>query len=229
MANKGTLFLDEIGNLDYEVQGYLLRALQERKIKRVGGIEEIPVSVRILVASNESLAQAVKEGKFREDLYHRLNEFEIHIPALRERIEDLPAFIRHFIAEANTDLQKSIPGVAENCLQFLLDYDWPGNIRELRNVLRKACLLTEDYGYISKKSLPVEVLLNFRALAPEDASLLHPAEENLDAEHNSKPGIIGPKEIEDALRKVNFNKTKAALILKIDRKTLYNKLKLFAL
>ncbi|MBL7706659.1 MAG: sigma-54-dependent Fis family transcriptional regulator [Taibaiella sp.] len=219
LANNGTLFLDEIGNLDYEVQGFLLRAIQERKIHRVGGTEDIPVTTRIIVASNENLATAVKNGKFREDLYHRLNEFEIVVPPLRYRNEDLPLFIEQFLAETNVELDKNVQTPDEAALNALLHYNWPGNIRELKNVIRRACLLCPDQTAINTDCLPTEVLQN--------ESEQHAGEEEEDAMYarHKKPRDISLKEIEEALKISNYNKSKAAHYLGIDRKTLYNRLK----
>ncbi len=222
LANNGTLFLDEIGNLDYEVQGYLLRAIQERKIRRIGGTEDISVQTRIIVASNENLAAAVKAGKFREDLYHRLNEFEIAVPPLKMRPDDLPIFIDQFVAETNIELGKKVRSPKDATTLFaLLRYNWPGNIRELKNVIRRACLLCPDEAAISIAHLPVEIV-HF-----EEERL-----KNINANEISafmqykKPRNITLKEIEEALKVTNYNKTKAARYLGIDRKTLYNRLRI---
>lgn len=213
LANNGTLFLDEIGNLDYEVQGYLLRAIQERKIRRLGGSREISINTRIIVASNENLAEAVQKGKFREDLYHRLNEFEIVVPPLRSRPEDLPLFIDHFITGTNLELGKTVTAHGPAALELMLQYPWPGNIRELRNVVRRACLLTADGCAISAKELPEEII------KCTDAAPLTPAQPL-----PVKARDITLNKINEALKTVNYNKTKAAKLLGIDRKTLYNKL-----
>lgn len=228
-ADKGTLFLDEIGNLDYEIQTYLLRAIQERKIKKVGGEKEITVNARIIVASNENLAEKVKKGEFREDLYHRLNEFEIVIPSLRERTEDLNLFIKHFIEEVNLDLNKNIPGVDNEAFEILAAYNWPGNVRELKNTIRRACLLTSNDKYISKNAFTCEILhqskpaYTFQELKVADEPEPFSAKAN-----NYLKKLIEKAEFDqimEVLRKVNYNKTKAANLLDIDRKTLYNKLK----
>lgn len=220
LAHNGTLFLDEIGNLDYEVQGFLLRAIQERKIHRIGGTEEIPVHTRIIVASNENLSVAVKNGKFREDLYHRLNEFEIVVPALRTRQEDLPLFIEQFLAETNIELDKHVGAPDEAAFNILLNYSWPGNIRELKNVIRRACLLCPDHRPISTDCLPGEMLhTEYEPFWQEET------EDPMSLRHK-KPRDITLKEIEEALKASNYNKSKAANYLGIDRKTLYNRLKL---
>lgn len=219
LANNGTLFLDEIGNLDYEVQGFLLRAIQERKIHRVGGTEDIPVTPRILVASNENLSAAVKNGKFREDLYHRLNEFEIVVPPLRARQDDLSLFIKQFLAETNIELNKNVHVPDEAAFNALLAYSWPGNIRELKNVIRRACLLCPDHTAINLDCLPEEILhYEWPELNEEEPG------DAMYARHK-KPRDISLKEIEAALKISNYNKSKAAHYLGIDRKTLYNRLK----
>ena len=219
LAHNGTLFLDEIGNLDYDVQSYLLRAIQERKIRKVGGVKEIPVNVRIIVASNENLQELVEAGKFREDLYHRLNEFEIVIPPLRHRKEDMMIFANHFLQETNRELHKSVAGMTKEAEELLLHYEWPGNIRELKNVMRRACLLTEDGAYITKHSLPAAIVLSAAVTTVPMVSKM--------AISAQPARSIGIAEIEKALRTANYNKTKAAMILNIDRKTLYNKLRTF--
>ena len=225
LADNGTLFLDEIGNLNYEIQTYLLRALQEKVIRRLGGTKEVAVNTRIVVASNESLAEAVKSGKFREDLYHRLNEFELSVPPLRERKADLDVFIHHFLKQSAEELEKEIAGIDEQVMVVLNNYDWPGNIRELKNVMRRACLLTPDGQYIQKKVLPPEVwnnLPDIRTAAEQDTNRTPDMEFDLKnvAQRAEYDKIL------EVLKKVKYNKTKAAILLNIDRKTLYNKLKL---
>jgi two-component system response regulator HydG len=225
-ADKGTLFLDEIGNLDYEVQTYLLRAIQERKIRKVGGEKDIHVDVRILVASNENLAEKVKKGEFREDLYHRLNEFEISIPPLRERQKDIQLFIDYFIEEVNGDLNKNIKGIDEEAFELLYNYEWPGNIRELKNTIRRSALMTPHQGYISKEHLPKEFLMGAPMIAPISETQV--TTENPPSHYLKN--LMEQAEIEQImsiLKKVNYNKTKAAVLLNMDRKTLYNKLKKF--
>lgn len=214
LANGGTLFLDEIGNLDYEVQGYLLRAIQERKIRRLGGTAAININTRIIVASNENLAEAVKKGKFREDLYHRLNEFEIVVPPLRSRPDDLPLFIDHFIAGTNIELGKTVKGVAPEALSLMEKYDWPGNIRELRNVIRRACLLTADGNVITVNQLHGAIVKHTEQ-PDRIAAQTFPL----------KARDVTVSKIKEVLRMVKYNKSKAADLLGIDRKTLYNKLK----
>ncbi|MBL7706579.1 MAG: sigma-54-dependent Fis family transcriptional regulator [Taibaiella sp.] len=221
LANNGTLFLDEIGNLDYEVQGYLLRAIQEKKIRRVGGTQEIAIQTRIIVASNENLAEAVQKGTFREDLYHRLNEFEIVVPPLRARATDLPLFIDYFINETNKELGKQVLSPDTEALLMLQCYNWPGNIRELRNIIRRACLLCRDGQALKSEHLPVKILnyMNERKLNFSTGVELPVPVTPVKARE------VTLNKIKEILRMVNYNKTKAARLLGIDRKTLYNRLK----
>ncbi len=156
IANGGTLFLDEVANLSYDIQASLLRAIQEKKIRRVGGDKEIPTDVRIIVASNENLQTAYLNGKFREDLYHRFNEFSIIIPPLRERKEDISVFANHFLAHCNAELGKNITGFDKDVIDLFMQYEWPGNLREMRNVIRKAALLCTASS-INNKSVPTEL------------------------------------------------------------------------
>lgn len=222
-AHNGTLFLDEVGNLDYEVQTYLLRAIQERKIRKIGSEKIIPVNVRIIVASNENLAEKVRKGEFREDLYHRLNEFEITIPALRERKEDLKLFIDHFIKEGNVELGKNISGINDEAFEILNNYHFPGNIRELKNIIRRACLLTGENKLITKNSFPKNILKPVPIISSkviDEFQVNNPKELIKDiTEKVEMDNILA------VLQKVKFNKTQAAALLNIDRKTLYNKLK----
>jgi len=224
MANGGTLFLDEVGNLSYDIQAALLRTVQERKIKRIGSTKEIELDVRIIVATNENLQDAISKGKFREDLYHRFNEFSINLPPISQRGKDILAFADSFLQLANQELNKNIKGFSEEVIDCFLTYNWPGNVRELKNVVRRATLLTET-DEIQLKALPLEI--STYAKAPMLSS-------NNGHEHTerSKPRDLKNAALEaeyetilKVLREVNFNKTKAAKILNIDRKTLYNKMK----
>ncbi len=207
-ADGGTLFLDEVGNLSYENQIQLLRALQERRIKPVGSNTEIEVDVRIISATNEDLLEAVAERRFREDLYHRLNEFSIRIPSLHERKEDLFLFIEYFLNEANSSLGKEVLGLSKEVEEAFKNYDWPGNLRELRNVIKRSVLLTNS-SLIPLEVIPREVIFSQKDKAPAS---------DFSKESNEKQLIL------NALKEADFNKTKAAKLLKITRKTLYNKL-----
>jgi two-component system response regulator HydG len=224
MADGGTLFLDEVANLSYEVQASLLRVIQERKFKRVGGNKETPVDVRIIVASNENLQDAYRKGKFREDLYHRFNEFSINLPALRNRRKDIPLFASFFLEKSKSELNRDIDGFDEDVMNMFMNYSWPGNLREFRNVVRRAVLLTKD-GMISSKTLPWEITNHSEPLhesmagsqeIPAPARTFDLKDASSKAEYEA---------IMKVLREVNFNKTRAAELLRIDRKTLYNKIK----
>ena len=226
-ANGGTLFLDEIGNLDYSVQILLLRAIEERKIKKIGSNKEIDANVRIIVASNERLSEAVKKGTFREDLYYRLNEFEIVIPPLRERMEDLELFIDFFIEEANRDLNKNISGVQPALLDKFYDYDWNGNIRELKNVIRRGCLMATNKITIGCMSKDFLHKLSFQKNRNE-FEYKYAQNEAAPVEDLKYKSIYAEHvEIMRILQEENFNKTRTAERLNINRKTLYNKLKTF--
>lgn len=224
MANGGTLFLDEVGNLSYEIQAALLRTVQERKVKRIGSTKEIDLDVRILVATNENLNESIQKGKFREDLFHRFNEFNITVPPIRERGTDIMIFAEHFLKEANKELNRTVSEFAPDVIECLMTYNWPGNVRELKNVIRRATLLSEG-NEIQLKALPLEISTFAKTSAIENAFgttiVQNPGRHDLksaalEAEHET---------ILNVLREVNFNKTKAAKILNIDRKTLYNKMK----
>jgi two-component system response regulator HydG len=157
LANKGTIFLDEIGNLSYEIQMLLLRAIQERKIRRLGADKDIDVDIRIIVASNENLQVLVKKGKFREDLYFRFNEFTIDVPSLRDRGSDIKMFAEFFLEQAKADLEKEITDFDEKVMEAFNKYYWPGNLREMRNVIRRAALLTQ-VSKIHMDVLPPEMI-----------------------------------------------------------------------
>jgi two-component system response regulator HydG len=196
-AHGGTLFLDEVGNLSYEIQIKLLRALQEKVIQPLGTTKSIKVDVRIIAATNDDLKNSVTQGTFREDLYHRLNEFKIQLPALRERGKDLEIFIKHFIKQSNLELERNVTSISTEARSVLLKYDWPGNLRELRNVIKRMVLLTADEGRGAKPS-------------GSDLKAIN--------EVNEKSLI------QETLVKVKYNKSKAAKVLNIDRKTLYSKM-----
>ena len=209
-ANGGTLFLDEIGNLSYDTQIQLLRTLQERLIKPVGSNREIHVNVRIIAATNENLQLKKEQGSFREDLYHRLNEFQIEVPSLRERREDILLFAHHFLSESNADLNKSVIGFDPEVEAVFMNYAWPGNLREMKNVVKRATLLSTGQR-ISLNEIPSDI---YNLQNNEDRFRLF-NEKNED------------ELIRNVLETVGYNKSKAARLLKIDRKTLYNKLKLY--
>ncbi len=225
LANGGTLFLDEIANLPYDTQTLLLRVVQEQKLKKIGGNAEIPVDVRIIVASNENLMDAVKAGKFREDLYHRFNQFGINLAPLRERDKDIILFANYFLDIANKELNKNIIGFDEEVLQSFNTYAWPGNLRELSNVIKRACLLSTG-NFIESKNLPQEIVNNIILSFSDDKKIEKKAK---DISLRNAAAEAEMETIYNVLRKVEFNKTKAAKMLNIDRKTLYNKMKAYNL
>ncbi|MBS1733566.1 MAG: sigma-54-dependent Fis family transcriptional regulator, partial [Bacteroidetes bacterium] len=233
LANGGTLFLDEVANLSIEVQASLLRVIQERKFKRVGGNKEMPVDVRIIVASNENLQEAYRKGSFREDLYHRFNEFSINLPALRNRKKDIPLFADFFLQKAKAELNRDIEGFDEDVMNMFVNYTWPGNLREFRNVVRRSVLLTTS-GKVNASTLPWEITnpgavdnLHKKEVVYEPAPVV--SENTTRKSYDLKDAASRAEydAIMKVLREVNFNKTKAAEVLNIDRKTLYNKIKSF--
>ena len=153
VAEKGTVFLDEIGEMSAVMQVKLLRVLQERRFRRVGGLEELPADIRVIAATNQDLAKAVAEGRFREDLFYRINVIPIALPPLRERREDIPLLAEHFLAKYSEQMEKQISGVSREAMELLLRHDWPGNIRELENVIERAVAL-EATPAILPDSLP---------------------------------------------------------------------------
>lgn len=228
MANGGTLFLDEVANLPYDVQVSLLRVVQERTLRRIGGTKEISVDVRIIVASNERLLESSRKGKFREDLYHRFNEFSIEVPPLRQRKSDIMEFAHFFLAQTNEELDKNITTFAPEVEAVFKTYGWPGNLREMRNVIKRATLLSEK-DYIEAKSLPFELMNHERLLVFETPfeqrtpdNIYQEATQNLNLKSVASDAEY--ETILQVLKQVNYNKSKAAKLLGIDRKTLYNKM-----
>jgi len=223
-ANGGTLFLDEVGNLSYEIQVKLLRALQEKVISKVGDNKTIKVDVRILAATNEALSEAISNNSFREDLYHRLNEFTIHLPPLRERKEDILAFGRFFLNQANSDLKKNILDFDAETIDIFLKYPWYGNLRELRNVIKRGVLLSQSELF-TEEVLPIEIRrFSSDSFEQINNGISFIASESIGGLKNAS--IEAEKEaIMNALISARYNKSKAAEFLNIDRKTLYNKIK----
>jgi two-component system response regulator HydG len=203
-ADQGTVFLDEVGNLSYDVQVQLLRALQEQKVRPVGSVKDIKVDVRILAATNENLEEAIAEGRFREDLYHRLNEFLLFIPPIRDRKGDVEIFANEFLRQANEELDKSVKEFSPEAMTLLEKHHWSGNLRELRNMVRRLVLFASN-DIITPDDIPALTTSSVH----EDLAL-QPENER--------------EQIENALHKSRGNKTLAAHLLKIDRKTLYNKM-----
>lgn len=238
LANGGTIFLDEISNLPYDVQSSLLRVVQERKIKRVGGNKEIPIDVRIIVASNENLNESYRNGKFREDLFHRFNEFHLTVAPLRERKEDLIMYAHFFLNMANLEVGKEVQGFTSEVEDLFLKYPWYGNLREMKNVIRRAVLLTEGFA-VEAKSLPFEISNYARttmAIADEkQETVINQVPvpviviDNKEEKPDLKSVALGAEYdlIIKVLKEVNYNKSKAAKNLNIDRKTLYNKMKAY--
>lgn len=253
LANGGTVFLDEIANLSYDVQVSLLRVVQERKLRRVGGNKDIDLDIRIIVASNEQLWDAAKIGRFREDLYYRFNEFSINVPPLRQRKDDILTFAHFFLDKSNSELEKDVKGFSAEVQQVFKYYKWPGNLRELKNVVKRSALLA-DGDIIDVKALPFELVnhhrLAFESHLEEEVNTPEPMMANnvaLNGSFVSEASLVspGPEEfnklnkytlktvsidaeyemILEALKKANFNKSKAAKLLNVDRKTLYNKMK----
>lgn len=217
-ADGGTLFLDEVGNLSYEVQIKLLRALQERVIQPLGSTKQIAVDVRIITATNDDLGNSMQQGEFREDLYHRLNEFKIQLPALRDRGGDLELFINHFVQLSNRDLGRNVKSISPDAKALLLQYDWPGNLRELSNVIKRMVLLSP--GEVAQiEALPDEMMISINQQTPKNSS------SDLKAVNESNEKAL----ITETLIKVKHNKSKAAKLLNIDRKTLYSKMERYGI
>lgn len=212
LADGGTLFLDEVGNLTYETQVQLLRALQERRIRPVGGNREIPVDIRLVAATNEDLEAAIARGTFRADLYHRINSFTLRVPCLRDRREDIPLFADFFLDQANRELDKRIVGFEPKAVKALSGYDWPGNLRQLKNTVMSATLLAAG-DYITVGDLPREI--TEPSAVGTSFSLHDPVSEE--------------EQIRRALAAAGGNKSQAAKLLGIDRKTLYNKMHLYGI
>jgi two-component system, NtrC family, response regulator HydG len=222
MANGGTLFLDEVGNLSYEVQVKLLRAIQERIISPVGSNKETRVDVRIITATNDDLAESVRKGQFREDLYHRLNEFKMRVPALRERNDDVEEFLTFFRTGANKELGKNVIGFEDDVLAIFASYDWPGNLRELKNVVKRAVLLTTG-DRVQTDAIPVEMITAVKELQAKGKPVAPVYDLKALQEVQEREMIMR------TLKEARYNKSKAARILNIDRKTLYLKMEKYGI
>jgi two-component system response regulator HydG len=230
MAHGGTIFLDEVGNLSYEVQIQLLRAIQERTIRKIGGNKEIKIDVRIIAATNENLLQQAGEGAFREDLYHRLNEFTLNAIPLRRRKDDLEVFAEQFLGESNERLNKSVKGFTSDVWEVFLGYDWPGNLREFKNIIKRAVLLTSG-PLVEKEALPADLHDPEQAFATHRSVATSPAGADLPSPRDYKSQWIEQEKelIQQVLQDTKFNKSKTARILKMDRKTLYSKMEKYGL
>lgn len=215
-ANGGTVFLDEVGNLSYEVQKQLLRALQEQKVRPVGSTSDMKVDVRIIAATNEDLEKAIEEGRFRQDLYHRINEFSVDVPPLRKRLEDIEEFAYHFVEQANEELGKNVDTISADVIEVLKQQIWLGNLRELRNVVRRSVLFAQD-NVLRKENLP-----EFLKETKKQITKVYIKEDVVDFSLNNKANE--KEQILAALKEARGNKTIAAKLLQIDRKTLYNKM-----
>jgi two-component system, NtrC family, response regulator HydG len=223
-ANHGTIFLDEIGNLSYDIQVKLLRAIQERQIRKIGSNKYISIDVRILAATNDDLLKEVKDGNFREDLYHRLNEFGIQVPPLRERKDDIKMFVNFFLEKANRELGREVTSIPDNLMEVFLHYSWPGNIREIKNVIKRGVLLSKGTE-LDKNALPREIVYSSILVNSQESASNTNGGNNL----KSQTGKTEKEIIIATLQKARYNKSKAAKLLDIDRRTLYNKLKLYGI
>ncbi|MBL0127624.1 MAG: sigma-54-dependent Fis family transcriptional regulator [Flavobacteriales bacterium] len=224
LAQGGTLFLDEVGNLSYENQVRLLRVLQEHTIKRIGGEKEIAVDARIIAATHENLEKAVEQGRFREDLFHRIHEFTITLLPLRKRPQDIPLFAEHFRSLAEHQLNKTVTGFDAPAMERMVRHTWPGNLRELNNVVKRAVLLTKG-PTIGLENLPTPIISGSAAMETALGTTVEPGSEGL----RQASDLAEKRAIIEALERSRFNKTKAAEALNIDRKTLYNKLKVLGI
>lgn len=229
-AKGGTIFLDEIGNLPMDIQVSLLRALQEKVIRKVGGSKEIPIDVRIIAATYEELLNKSQNSGFREDLLFRLNEFVLKVPTLQERMDDFPLFIDFFLDQTSLELDQPKPTIGEGVMNYLTANSWPGNIRELRNVIRRSCLFLNKQNEICVESLPHRILVNHIPVRSSESprhqctEIVNPS--NQESEDLKSTAIRAESQrIMEVLKDVQFNKTKAAEVLNIHRKTLYSKLK----
>jgi DNA-binding NtrC family response regulator len=226
LANHGTLLLDEIGDMSLSTQAKLLRVLQEREVERVGGVKPIKVDVRIMASTNQDLAQLVREGRFREDLYFRLNVLPVYIPPLKERGEDIPLLLDHFVNLYKTRFNKDIEGFSEEAMDILMGHSWPGNVRELENVVQRAIILAKE-RVIQEWGLPPEIR-NQRKESSLDMEKL-----KMDLPLNEKVEMIvaevEKKLIIQALDEVGWKREQAASLLHTSLKTLYNKMKKYGL
>ena len=221
-ADGGTLFLDEVGNLSYEIQLKLLRAIQERVVTRLGETQQKKIDIRIISATNEDLNQEIKERSFREDLFHRINEFTIDLPPLRDRVADIPAFVSHFVNLANSQLDRSVQGLSPDVEKIFLSHPWHGNLRELNNVIKRAVLMSSG-DVIERDALPDEIVYP----AMQNPSIGADTESKSDSLLKNAMWDVERQLIIKTILDAGHNKSKAARMLKIDRKTLYNKIKLY--
>ncbi len=217
LAQGGTLFLDEIGDTSLAMQSKLLRVLEEKDFERVGGRETLKADVRVLAATNKDLKKEVEEKRFREDLYHRLNVVSVFLPSLRERTDDIPLLVNHFLKELNLLFQKNFVTVSPDAMQCLLNYTWPGNIRELKNMLQKAVLLAEG-STLTLEHLPEEIRKGLTAVPEHAEAKARATLDEMERDH-----------IVRVLHEAGWNQSKAAEILQIHRNTLREKIRKFNL
>lgn len=223
-ANKGTLFLDEIGDMNYELQSKLLRTLEERTIRRLGGASDIPIDIQLISATNQDLNKLVLDGKFRKDLYYRLKVIEIHVPPLRERKEDILLLAKFFILKFNEQFGKNIKGFTPSAEKMLLEYDYPGNVRELKNIIEKICLL-EETDLIDVEHLPIEITKREKQTINKNIEFSDVYKIGFDKYiENIEKAIIS-----EALKKCGGNKSETAKLLSMDRSTLRYKIKQYNL
>jgi two-component system, NtrC family, response regulator HydG len=220
VAHKGTIFLDEVGNLSYEVQVKLLRAIQERIIQPIGSNKDVKVDVRILTATNDDLSESVKNGQFREDLYHRVNEFKLKVPSVKERGDDFVEFLDYFKESANRELGKQVRSFDREVLSLFEKYDWPGNLREMKNVVKRSVLLSEG-NVIMLETIPSEMIDSVRQMSKEKQGPVYDLKALQEVQEREM--------IMKTLQEVRYNKSKAARILNIDRKTLYLKMEKYGI
>jgi transcriptional regulator with PAS, ATPase and Fis domain len=220
LADGGTILLDEISEMDHALQAKLLRVLQEQEFERVGGNETLKLDVRVIVSSNANLSERISAGTFREDLYYRVSVFTIQLPPLRDRREDIPLLIDHFLRNISQNLGKDVQGISREALEAMRTYAWPGNIRQIQNAVERACVMVPEGTAVEFSHLPPEITGQQQAAVeaeqPEQASVTQLPDVTMDE--------IERMAIEQALRRYDGNRTQAARALNIGVKTLYRKI-----
>jgi transcriptional regulator with PAS, ATPase and Fis domain len=216
IADGGTIFFDEISTISFNIQAKLLRVIQEREVTRIGSTKPIKVDVRILAATNENLAEAVRKGNFREDLFYRLSVVPLHLPQLRERKEDIPLLVEHFLQKYNKKAKKNVDSISPRAIKALIEYDWPGNVRELENTIERAVVLSKGNGIDREDLMYHGISASSFILSPSGGN--YKALDEIEKEY-----------IKAILQAHYGNKTRTAKILGIDRKTLWAKIKKYNL
>ncbi len=233
VADKGTIFLDEIGEMGITLQSKLLRILQERQFKRVGGIHDIKIDVRVIASTNRNLEEEVEAERFRKDLYFRLKVLPIYVPPLRERKDDIPLLVKHFVHKYNTEFKKNIHHIPPETERILVEYSWPGNIRELKNVIERAVLIAGKETLAPELVAPIELIKRVpgEMLAVNAADDGTPVDSGEDGEKQDVRSLanIEKQYIQKVLKETSWRRTEAAKILGINRTTLYNKIKEYGL